>query len=56
MPTMRRGGVVPVSDVGVLGDPMTATAAAGECIFDAMVKACAERVRRWGADADGMLR
>ena len=34
---MRRGGVAAVSEVGVLGDPTTATAAEGERIFAEMV-------------------
>ena len=55
MPAMREGGVVAVTDVGVLGDPTTATAAEGERLFAEMVKTCAERIRRWAPGADGML-
>jgi len=56
MPAMRQGGVVAVSDLGVLGDPTTATATEGERVFAALVDACAEKVRRWAPGADGMLR
>jgi mycofactocin system creatininase family protein len=55
MPTMRRGGVAAVSEVGVLGDPTTATAAAGARFFSEMVEACVTRVRRWTPGGDGML-
>jgi creatinine amidohydrolase/Fe(II)-dependent formamide hydrolase-like protein len=56
MPEMRRGGVAAVSEVGVLGDPTTATAAEGARIFAEMVQACAARIRRWTPGSDGMLR
>jgi mycofactocin system creatininase family protein len=56
MPTMRRGGVAAVSEAGVLGDPTTATAAAGARLFTEMVDACATRVKRWAPGGDGMLR
>lgn len=55
MPRMRDGGVVAVSASGVLGDPTTATPAAGERIFATMVSECAARVRRWQPGADGLL-
>ncbi len=55
MPQMRRGGVAAVSALGVLGDPTTATAEAGARIFAEMVNGCADRVRRWRPDRDGML-
>ena len=55
MPTMRRGGIAAVSEVGVLGDPTTATAAAGARFFSEMVEACVTRVRRWTPGGDGML-
>jgi mycofactocin system creatininase family protein len=55
MATMRRGGVAAVSEVGVLGDPTTATAAAGARLFSEMVEACVTRVRRWTPGGDGML-
>lgn len=55
MPRLRSGGIAAVSDVGVLGDPTTATAADGARIFAAMVDGCAQRVRRWMPDPDGML-
>jgi mycofactocin system creatininase family protein len=55
MPRMRDGGVVAVSASGVLGDPTTATPAAGERIFAAMVLECAAQVRRWQPGADGLL-
>ena len=56
MPRMRRGGVAAVSESGVLGDPSTATAAAGEQIFTGMVADCAARILRWAPDDVGMLR
>lgn len=55
MPRLRAGGVAAVSRSGVLGDPSTATAAAGERILDAMVSDCAGRIRRWTPDRGGML-
>lgn len=56
MPQMRRGGIAAVSEVGVLGDPTTATAAEGARIFADMVQACAACIRRWSPGHDGMLR
>jgi mycofactocin precursor peptide peptidase len=53
--SMRRGGVAAVSEVGVLGDPTTATAAEGERMLAEMVTDCLGRVRRWAPAADGML-
>ncbi|WP_307857357.1 mycofactocin biosynthesis peptidyl-dipeptidase MftE [Mycobacterium sp. SM1] len=55
LPAMRRGGVAAVTDVGVLGDPTTATAAEGQRIFAEMVEGCARRVSRWQPGPDGML-
>jgi len=55
MPAMRRGGIAAVSEVGVLGDPTTATAAEGERIFAEMVNGCAGRIRRWEPDQNGLL-
>ena len=55
MPRLRSGGVAAVSAVGVLGDPTTATSAAGARIFAAMVAGCRERIRRWEPADDGML-
>ncbi|MDT5013957.1 MAG: mycofactocin precursor peptide peptidase, partial [Mycobacterium sp.] len=55
MPDLRRGGVAAVSEVGVLGDPTTATAAEGERIFADMVSGCSRRIMRWVPDRDGML-
>ena len=56
MPRMRNGGVAAVSEVGVLGDPTTATAADGARIFTGMVDECHRRIDRWSPDPDGMLR
>jgi mycofactocin precursor peptide peptidase len=56
MSAMRRGGVAAVSEVGVLGDPTTATAAAGAGLFAEMVDACAIKIKRWAPGGDGMLR
>ncbi|MBU9763658.1 mycofactocin biosynthesis peptidyl-dipeptidase MftE [Mycobacterium sp. TNTM28] len=55
MPAMRSGGVAAVSELGVLGDPTTATAADGERIFAEMVDGCAGRMRRWQPDRNGLL-
>lgn len=56
LPELRRGGVGAVSESGVLGDPTTASAAAGAQLFAAMVDECRRRVRRWDPDVTGMLR
>jgi mycofactocin system creatininase family protein len=55
MPQMRGGGVAAVSELGVLGDPTTATSDEGERVFGEMVEACLRRVGRWAPDRDGML-
>lgn len=55
LPSMRRGGVAAVSEVGVLGDPTTATEADGARLFEEMVTGCADRINRWEPRADGML-
>lgn len=55
MGRLRRGGVAAVSESGILGDPTTATAAAGAAIFAAMVDDGLRRVRRWSIGAAGML-
>ena len=56
MPRMRLGGVAAVSDSGVLGDPTTATADAGERLFAQMLADCLSRITRWDPDGHGMLR
>lgn len=55
LPQMRLGGIAAVSDVGVLGDPTTATAAEGGRIVRHMVTECRQRIGRWAARPDGML-
>ena len=55
LPAMRSGGVAAVSEVGVLGDPTTATAADGERLFAEMVDGIVRRITRWQPDRDGML-
>jgi mycofactocin precursor peptide peptidase len=55
LPAMRNGGVAAVSELGVLGDPTTATAAEGERLFAEMVEGCVRRIARWKPDRDGML-
>ncbi len=55
LPAMRSGGVAAVSEVGVLGDPTTATATDGERLFAEMVDGCFRRIMRWEPDRDGML-
>jgi len=55
LPRMRDGGVAAVSTSGVLGDPTTATATAGESILGDMISDCLARVQRWMPGPDGML-
>ncbi len=55
LPEMRRGGVAAVSEVGVLGNPTTATREEGARIFAGMAADCARSVRRWEPRADGFL-
>ena len=55
LPAMRNGGVAAVSELGVLGDPTTATATDGERLFAEMVDGCARRITHWKPDRDGML-
>jgi mycofactocin system creatininase family protein len=55
MPQMRGGGVAAVSELGVLGDPTTATVDEGQRIFAEIVEACLRRISRWVPDRDGML-
>jgi len=52
---MRQGGVAAVSELGVLGDPTTATAEEGERIYLAMVEDCLRRIVAWTPNRDGML-
>jgi creatinine amidohydrolase len=52
---MRSGGVAAVSELGVLGDPTTATALDGERLFAEMVGGCLRRIARWKPDRTGML-
>lgn len=55
MPALRRGGIAAVSEVGILGDPTTATASEGARIFTEMVEGCSRRVTQWTPDRNGML-
>ncbi|AQT78795.1 mycofactocin biosynthesis peptidyl-dipeptidase MftE [Mycolicibacterium litorale] len=55
LPQMRHGGVAAVSEVGVLGDPTTATPVDGARIFEHMTAQCSQRVSRWQPGQDGML-
>ena len=55
LPAMRSGGVAAVSDVGVLGDPTTATVAEGERILAEMIDGAVCAVSAWSPGADGML-
>ncbi|MEU0495278.1 mycofactocin biosynthesis peptidyl-dipeptidase MftE [Mycobacterium sp. NPDC006124] len=55
MPQLREGGVSAVSAVGVLGNPTTASAAAGSRIFAEMVDSCTRRVAAWLPGAGGLL-
>jgi mycofactocin system creatininase family protein len=55
LPSMRHGGVAAVSEIGVLGDPTTATEIEGSRIFAEMVDDCVQRLARWLPGPDGML-
>jgi creatinine amidohydrolase/Fe(II)-dependent formamide hydrolase-like protein len=55
LPQLRSGGIAAVSEVGVLGDPTTATAEEGERIFADMVDGCLQRIARWVPGRDGIL-
>ena len=55
MPQMRRGGLAAVSELGVLGNPTTATAEEGRRILAEMVDGCLQRITRWAPDRAGML-
>lgn len=55
LPAMRHGGVAAVSELGILGDPTTATAGDGARIFAEMVAGCSARIARWVPDREGML-
>jgi mycofactocin system creatininase family protein len=55
MPQLRQGGVAAVSELGVLGDPTTATAEEGERLYLEMVDGCLRRIVRWTPNRDGML-
>ncbi|HEY9312327.1 mycofactocin biosynthesis peptidyl-dipeptidase MftE [Williamsia sp.] len=56
MAPMRAGGVAAVSDNGVLGDPMAASAADGRRMLNEMAARLSEALELWQADANGMLR
>ena len=56
MPRMRRGGIAAVSEVGVLGDPTTASAAEGARLFEEMVAGARLKIDNWQPGDDGMLR
>jgi mycofactocin system creatininase family protein len=55
MPALRSGGMAAVSEVGILGDPTTATAEDGARMFAEMVAGCLRRVAEWAPDRNGML-
>lgn len=52
---MRRGGIAVVSELGVLGNPTTATVDEGERLIGEMVDGCVRRISDWAPDGDGML-
>jgi len=52
---LRERGVREVSPTGVLGDPTTASAAAGHEYLHQMVEGALRRIRHGGVDAGGML-
>ena len=55
LPRLRDGGIAAVSPTGVLGDPTTASASAGERIFAEMVAGCVDRILRWQPATGGVL-
>ncbi|HTZ12839.1 MAG TPA: mycofactocin biosynthesis peptidyl-dipeptidase MftE [Mycobacterium sp.] len=55
LPSIRRGGVAAVSELGILGDPTTATAVEGERMLAEMVDDCLSRVERWAPARNGLL-
>lgn len=55
MTAIRQAGIRAVSEVGVLGDPTTATAEQGAEIFAEMVRDCVRRISGWAPAVDGML-
>ncbi|KJF20429.1 Creatinine amidohydrolase [Rhodococcus sp. AD45] len=56
MPGLRSGGMVAVSDNGVLGDPVQASAVDGAHIFDELVQRVTDGLARWSPGPDGRLR
>jgi creatinine amidohydrolase len=56
MAPMRAGGVAAVSDNGILGDPMAASAVDGRRMLNEMTARLADAVERWQPDTNGMLR
>lgn len=55
MPGLRSGGMVAVSENGVLGDPIKATAADGAHIFCELVQRVTDGLARWNPGPDGRL-
>lgn len=55
VPSMRHGGIAAASEVGVLGDPTTATTDEGNRFFVAMVAGCVRRISDWTPGPGGML-
>jgi creatinine amidohydrolase len=56
MDRLRAGGIASVSANGVLGDPIGASAAEGERMFEQMLARSVAAVLRWQPDGKGMLR
>ena len=56
MPGMRSGGMVAVSQNGVLGNPVGATAEDGAYIFGELVGRVTDGLARWEPGPDGRLR
>ncbi|HVB42804.1 MAG TPA: mycofactocin biosynthesis peptidyl-dipeptidase MftE [Streptosporangiaceae bacterium] len=50
MPALRAGGVRSVSPSGVLGNPVGATAAAGEALLDELTAALIRQVQQWNPE------
>jgi creatinine amidohydrolase len=55
-PALRSGGVRAVSQTGVLGDPTTASAAAGAVLLDRLVDDLVAAVEAWSAEPADVLR
>ncbi|WP_424807912.1 mycofactocin biosynthesis peptidyl-dipeptidase MftE [Rhodococcus sp. 27YEA15] len=56
MPRLRAGGMAAVTENGILGDPLGATAHGGALIFGELVQRVSDGLDRWLPGPDGRLR